>query len=473
MPATPPFLPPEPATGPVARPGGPPASAAERDIYSVGRLNHEARLLLEGGLGIVWVQGELSNFSRPASGHWYFSLKDSTAQLRCAMFRQKNLLARVQPKEGQQLLARGRISLYEPRGEYQLIVEHVEDAGVGALQRAFEELRARLAAEGLFDVARKRPLPAVPARVGVITSPSGAAIRDILHVLARRFPVASVLIYPVPVQGAAAAPAIAAALDLASLRADCDVLILARGGGAIEDLQAFNDERVARAIARCTLPVISGVGHESDVTIADFVADARAPTPTAAAQLAVPDRAEWLQRLGLLATRFAAAARRSLQHELLRVRALEQRLQRAHPGARLGQHAQRLDELEGRLVRAMSAATRAGDTRLAALAARLAARSPAARLGRWQLQCQALQQRLAAAAGSRLQRAASRVEVAARALHAVSPLATLERGFAILTRAGDGALLRSAASLAPGEEIEAQLADGRVRARVLARVPRP
>jgi exodeoxyribonuclease VII large subunit len=379
----------------------------------------------------------------------------------------------VQPREGQQLLARGRISLYEPRGDYQLIVEHVEDAGVGALQRAFEELRARLAAEGLFDAGRKRPIPAVPARVGVITSPSGAAIRDILHVLAQRFPVAQVLIYPVPVQGAAAAPAIAAALDLASARMDCEVLILARGGGAIEDLQAFNDERVARALARCAIPVISGVGHETDVTIADFVADLRAPTPTAAAQLAVPDRAEWLQRLRLLAARFAAAARRSLQQELLQVRALEQRLQRAHPGARLAQHAQRLDELEGRLARAMASATRAGDTRLAALVARLAARSPATRLGRWQLQCQALQERLAAAARARVQRAASRVEVAARALHAVSPLATLERGFAILTRGTDGALLRSAAQLSPGEEFAARLADGQISARVLARTRKP
>jgi exodeoxyribonuclease VII large subunit len=469
MPEHPPLFPPEPAPGAPAAPGGRRTAAPERDIFTVGRLNHEARLALEGSLGIVWVQGEISNFSRPSSGHWYFTLKDSTAQLRCAMFRQRNLLARVQPREGQQLLARGRISLYEPRGDYQLIVEHVEDAGVGALQRAFEELRARLAAEGLFDAARKRTLPAVPARVGVITSASGAAIRDILHVLARRFPVAEVLIYPVPVQGAQAAPAIAAALDLASARADCDVLILARGGGAIEDLQAFNDERVARALARCAIPVISGVGHETDVTIADFVADVRAPTPTAAAQLAVPDRAEWLQRLGLLARRFSAAARRSLQQELQRVRALEQRLERAHPGARLAQHAQRLDELEGRLSRAMAAMARRDLSRLAALQARLSARSPAVRLGRWQLQCQALHERLQSAARARVQRAASRIEVAARALHAVSPLATLERGFAILTRAGDGGLLRSSTQLAPGDEFEARLADGHVSARVLAR----
>ena len=258
------------------------------------------------------MEAEVSNFSRPASGHWYFSLKDRDAQLRCAMFRQRNLLARFTPRDGQQVLARGRVSLYEPRGDYQLIVEQLEDAGDGALRRAFEELRARLAAEGLFAAERKRPLPAVPARIGVITSPTGAAVRDILHVLARRFPAADVLIYPVPVQGAAAAPAIAAALDLASARNECDVLILARGGGSLEDLWAFNDERVARALARCSLPVVSGVGHETDVTIADFVADVRAPTPTAAAQLVVPDRRVWQQRLALLARRFGAAMQRTL-----------------------------------------------------------------------------------------------------------------------------------------------------------------
>ena len=215
-----------------------PAAPFGRDVYSVARLNREARMLLESGLGMIWVQAEVSNFSRPASGHWYFSLKDRDAQLRCAMFRQRNVLARFTPREGQLVLARGRVSLYEPRGDYQLLVEHLEDAGAGALQRAFEELRARLAAEGLFALERKRPLPSAPARVGVITSPTGAAIRDILQVLAQRFPAAAVLIYPVPVQGAAAAPAIAAALDLAGERAECEVLILARGGGSLEDLWA-------------------------------------------------------------------------------------------------------------------------------------------------------------------------------------------------------------------------------------------
>ncbi len=297
-----------------------PAASAGRDIYSVTRLNREARILLESGLGLVWVQAEVSNFARPGSGHWYFSLKDKDAQLRCAMFRQRNVLARFTPREGQLVLARGRVSLYEPRGDYQLLVEHLEDAGIGALQRAFEELRARLGAEGLFASERKRALPAAPMRIGVITSPTGAAIRDILHVLAQRFPAAAVLIYPVPVQGAAAAAAIAAALDLAAARAECDVLILARGGGSLEDLWAFNDERVARALARCTVPIVTGIGHETDVTIADFVADLRAPTPTAAAQFAVPDRRVWLQRLALLARRFSVAMLRKLNEVADQVR---------------------------------------------------------------------------------------------------------------------------------------------------------
>src|SRR2546423_1366334 len=264
-------------------------AAPAREVYSVTRVNREVRALLERGLGVLWVEGELSNLSQPASGHWYFSLKDRDAQLRCAMFRMQNSLVGFTPRAGTQVLVRGRISVYEARGEYQLIVEHLEEAGIGALKREFERLKAKLAAEGLFAPERKRSLPRFPQRIGVITSPSGAALRDILHVLARRFPPAAVLIYPAAVQGAAAAPALVAALESASARAECQVLILARGGGSLEDLWAFNDERVARAIRACRLPVVSGVGHEIDFTIADLAADARAPTPSGAAELVVPE----------------------------------------------------------------------------------------------------------------------------------------------------------------------------------------
>jgi len=443
-----------------------PPSPADPDVFSVSRLNHEARLLLEGALGGVWVQGEISNFSRPGSGHWYFSLKDAQAQLRCAMFRQRNVLTRFTPREGQQVLARGRVSLYEPRGDYQLLIEHLEELGVGALQRAFEALRAKLAAEGLFAAERKRALPAAPARIGVITSPTGAALRDILHVLAARFPAADVLIYPVPVQGAAAAPALVAALDLASERAECSVLILARGGGSLEDLWAFNDERVARALARCAVPVIAGIGHETDVTIADFVADVRAPTPTGAAQLAVPDRRVWLERFARLAERFQAAARRALLDHSQRLQTLRARLQRAHPGAALQQHAQRLDELDARLRRALSARCEQAAARLAALQARLQSHSPAARVREQQLRLAGLRDRLSSAAQQRLSAAANRLELAVRALHAISPLATLDRGFAIVTRRADGALVRSRRQLSEGESIEARLADGVISATV-------
>ncbi len=395
-------------------------------VYTVSRLNRAVRGLLESGLTALWVEGEISNLARPSSGHWYFSLKDRDAQVRCAMFRQRNVLARCVPREGQLVHAFGRVSLYEPRGDYQLLIEQLEDAGSGALQRAFEELKARLGAEGLFALQHKRPLPAVPARIGVITSPSGAAIRDILHVLAYRFPAAAVLVYPVPVQGAAAAPGIVAALELATVRAECDVLILARGGGSLEDLWAFNDERVARAMFRCPIPIVTGIGHEVDVTIADFVADLRAPTPTGAAQLVVPDAAAWRQRLGQFTSRLQSAARRTLRAEQLRVSALASRLQQAHPGARLRQHSQRLDELEVRLRLGVQA-------RFAALGARL--------------------------------------ELAARALQAVSPLATLARGFAVVTRERDGALLIAADGVAIGETVEARLGRGSLLATVTGRRP--
>src|SRR5438874_763465 len=266
--------------------GAPPA----RDVHSVTRVNREVRALLERGLPVLWVEGELTNFSQPASGHWYFTLKDREAQLRCAMFRMRNALVGFTPSAGAQVLVRGRVSVYEARGEYQLIVEHLEEAGVGALRREFERLKAKLAAEGLFALERKRGLPRFPRRIGVITSPSGAALRDILHILARRFPPAPVLIYPTAVQGAAAAPALVAALEIASGRAEVDVLILARGGGSLEDLWAYNDERVARAIYASRLPIVSGVGHEIDFTIADFVADARAPPPAAGSALEAPAR---------------------------------------------------------------------------------------------------------------------------------------------------------------------------------------
>src|ERR1700761_6483010 len=322
----------------------------ERNVYTVTRLNREVRLLIERGLGVVWVEGELSNLSVPSSGHWYFSLKDRDAQLRCAMFRQRNMTVGFTPKSGQQILARGRVSVYEPRGDYQFIVEHLEEAGGGALKREFERLKAKLAAEGLFATERKRSLPRFPRRIGVVTSPSGAAIRDILHILARRFPPAAVMISPTPVQGDAAIPSIVEAIQTATARAECDVLIVARGGGSIEDLWCFNDERVARAIRASGIPIVSGIGHEIDFTIADFVAHARAPTPSGAAELVAPDRRACLEALARTMERLAACMRRELRSVDSRFSATRARLSLAHPGVRLRQQTQRLDDLEGRLV---------------------------------------------------------------------------------------------------------------------------
>jgi exodeoxyribonuclease VII large subunit len=436
-----------------------------RDVYSVTRLNREVRSVLERGLGVIWVEGELSNFSQPASGHWYFSLKDRDAQLRCAMFRLKNSLVGFTPREGAHVLLRGRISVYEARGEYQLIVEHLEEAGEGALKREFERLKGRLAAEGLFASERKRALPRFPRRIGVVTSTSGAALHDILQVLARRFPPAAVLIYPSAVQGAAAVPALIAALETAGRRAECEVLILARGGGSLEDLWAFNDERLARAIAASPLPVVSAVGHEIDFTIADFVADVRAPTPSAAAELVVPDSRACLEAVRRSAGRLNVSMRRELRAIGARLAGARARLSLTHPGVRLEQQTQRLDDLARRLAGAARGGLQHQHLRLAQLRGRLVRRSPDRLLQVQRAREQELALRLRHAAAGRVRGAGQRLALAQRALNAVSPLATLARGFAVVTRA-DGSLVTDVAALRPGDAIEARLARGALTARV-------
>ena len=441
----------------------------ERNVYTVSRLNREVRLLLEQGLPGIWVEGEISNLARPSSGHWYFSLKDRDAQIRCAMFRQRNSAVKFQPKDGMAVIARGRVSLYEPRGDFQLIVEHLEEAGLGALQREFERLRDKLGAEGLFDEDRKRLLPTVPRRIGIVTSPTGAAVRDILHVLGRRFAATPVLIYPTPVQGAAAVPGILAALDLAATRMDCDVLIVARGGGSLEDLWAFNDERVARAIRAMPMPVVTGIGHEVDFTIADFVADLRAPTPSAAAQQVVPDGRAWLQSLARSEQRLLASAGRVLRDCAATLERLDQRMRLASPAVRVAQAAQRMDELEQRLALALRASVLARRHRAAELTHRLLAVSPAARVQAGVAQGAALAARLEFAMRNELARGAHRLGLASRTLDAVSPLATLQRGFAVVTRAADGALVTDATALATGDTLVTRLAIGQFRSRVVER----
>lgn len=439
--------------------------AQDRDVYTPARLNREARTLLERGLPALWLEGEISNFSRPSSGHWYFSLKDETAQLRCAMFRQRNMLARFSPRDGMHVLARGRVSLYEPRGDYQFIADHIEEAGEGALRRRFELLKMKLAAEGLFETGRKRALPRLPRRIGVITSPTGAAIRDVLHILRRRFCTIPVLIYPVPVQGAAAARQIAAAIRLAAARAECDVLILARGGGSLEDLWAFNEEVVARAICDCTIPLVSGIGHEVDFTIADFVADLRAPTPSGAAELVAPDCAEWTRSLALLSRRARGAIERTLARRRERCSWLVRRLAQLHPGLELRQRAQRLDELEQRLVRCLRSGLSERRSTLARLGAHLRQHSPALQLVTARRRLDLAQRGSESALRHRLAHLSGRLATAARTLDAVSPLATLQRGYAIVTGEA-GTVMTDAEQARPGETIEARLARGTIHARI-------
>ena len=440
-------------------------ASVPRRVYTVSRLNREVRALLEGHFPLLWVEGEISNLARPGSGHLYFSLKDAQAQVRCAMFRLRNRHLDFRPANGMQVLVRARVGLYEPRGEFQLVVEHMEPAGAGALQRAFEALKARLAAEGLFDSRHKRPLPPLPRRVGVITSPTGAALRDVLSVLRRRFPAVPVRLFPVPVQGEGAAEAIAAALDRAGRRRDCDVLLLVRGGGSLEDLWAFNEEVVARAVRRCPVPVVVGVGHEVDFTIADLAADRRAPTPSAAAEMVTPHRDELLERLDGLARRLVLHLRRRLAQEAQRLTWLARRL--GDPRRHLHTAAQRLDELERRLTRAQHRRLQAAGERLAHLEHRLRRAEPRARLAALEQAAGQLRRRLAAAMGAALASRRQRLDALERTLRAVSPLGTLERGYAIVRRP-DGALVRSAAQVAPGETLETVLADGRLRGRVEA-----
>jgi exodeoxyribonuclease VII large subunit len=442
-----------------------PPARSDRDIYSVSRLNREVRVLLERGFGSLWLEAEISNLAKPGSGHWYFSLKDAAAQVRCAMFRQRNMLCGFVPRDGQKVLVRARIGLYEPRGEYQLIVDHMEEAGLGALKRQFEELSAKLKQEGLFAAERKRPLPGLPKRIGIITSPTGAAVRDILHVLARRFPAAAVLVYPVPVQGAQAAAEIVAALEVAGRRAECDVLILARGGGSLEDLWAFNDERLARAIVASPIPVITGIGHEIDFTIADFAADVRAPTPSAAAELVVPDAEEWLNSFVRLGARLQRAVRRRLAERGERLRWLMGRAALLSPTVRLGAHAQRLDELEQSLIRALRRRLQERRERLRWLTGRAALLRPSTRLTQERLGLENLTERLYRGWQNAQSARRERLLPLVRTLSAVSPLATLERGYAIVSVEG-GAILRNAEDAKPGTLVEARLAQGRLRARV-------
>lgn len=438
----------------------------KRAAVSVSELNRQARTLLERGLARLWVDGEISNLARPASGHIYFTLKDESAQIRCAWFRQRQQRGQARDVgNGDQMLAYGRVSLYEPRGDYQLIVEQLEPAGEGELRRRFELLKKKLDAEGLFDADLKRDLPTLPSRVGVITSPSGAAIRDILTVLRRRFAGVPVVLYPAAVQGDAAVPELINALETAGRRAECDVLIVGRGGGSLEDLWAFNDEKLARAIRSSPIPVISAVGHEVDVSIADLVADVRAPTPSGAAELAVPDAEDWQRALNISSQRLIGQMRRNVEDKAQALDWLSRRLSASSPTGQLQRQRERL----AATLRALNAAMRADlvdrARRLDGLAARLTQRTPSARLERLNHRHTELVGRLTRAGQARIDRLTARLALAARGLDAVSPLATLERGYAIVSDA-KGRVLTDASRLQAGDAIDARLSNGRVTATV-------
>lgn len=391
-------------------------------ILTVSQLNREVRDILESAFPYVWIEGEISNFACPSSGHWYFSLKDASASVRCAMFASRNRALKFQPESGMHVIAKAKVSLYEGRGEYQLIIESLELAGFGALQKAFEQLKQKLANEGLFDIVYKKPIPSLPKQIGVITSPTGAAIRDILSVLKRRFASLPIIIYPTAVQGAEAAKQIVQALHIANERNECDVLIVARGGGSIEDLWPFNEEIVARAIYASKIPIISGVGHEIDITIADFVADHRAATPSAAAELVSPDRTEWLATLSKLGGRLSYLIQQTIQQKSLQLDWLAQRLR--DPRQQLIDQMQKLEQFEQRIIQAMRYI---------------------------------------------LQEKQNKVIHLSQSLNAISPLATLTRGYAIITRDINGEIIHKASQVELNEKITAKLGEGFLHCSVISK----
>jgi exodeoxyribonuclease VII large subunit len=441
-------------------------NSGQATAITISQLNRQVKTLLERGVGRLWVEGEISNIARPASGHLYFRLKDESAQISAAFFRSRQRGPTLAFKNGDHVLAYGQVSLYEARGDYQLIVEQIEAAGEGVLQRRYEALKKKLAAEGLFDDERKQAIPTLPRRIGVITSPSGAAVRDVLSVLRRRFPAVPVVIYPAAVQGDAAPGELIGALQAAIRRDECDILILTRGGGSLEDLWAFNDEQLARAIADCPLPVVSAVGHEVDFTIADFVADLRAPTPSGAAELVVPDRGDWLRAIDTIAARIARQGRRTLEDKAQALDWLGRRLVAASPAARVARQQDRLRENAGRLAAAMRHDLNTRGGRLLTLKNELLQVSPAVRLERTISRLAELRQRIEAAGRRRIADADHRFRVTARALDAVSPLATLDRGYAIVTDTATGKALTRASEVKVGDDVRARLAHGELLARI-------
>jgi exodeoxyribonuclease VII large subunit len=442
------------------------APGPEARVYRPAELNREVRLHIEAGFPRLWLSGEISNLARPPSGHLYFTLKDERAQIRCALFKGNAVGMGFRPENGMQVLVRGRLSLYEPRGDYQLIADGMLEAGAGALARAFEALKKKLEDEGLFDEAHKQALPRWPERISVVTSPSGAAIRDILQTLARRWPRAKVRIYPSQVQGDTAPTELIRALRAADDHGFGQVILLARGGGSLEDLWAFNDEGLARAIHACRTPVISGVGHETDFTIADFVADRRAPTPTAAAVAATPDGPELMVQLGRGEARLTRAVDQVLQRQAQRLDHAESRLRQQHPERKLDELSRRRRELARRGTLAVRRQIEARQRLLQGLEQRLLARHPRRQLEQLQQQVQGLRSRLERAGRHSLERREQQLSAVARSLNNVSPLAVLERGYAVV-RDPQGQAMTERQHFSKGQKINILMESFEVDAEVM------
>lgn len=448
---------------PYTQPRNHAASRAENHALSVTELNRQVKFLLESSFLTIHVEGELSNVVKASSGHWYFTLKDRDAQVRCAMFRNRNQYLKYQAKNGDKVVVRAKVSLYTGRGDYQLICDYMEESGVGSLQQAYEELKLKLQQQGLFDQAFKKPIPSHPRHLGIITSPTGAAVHDILTVLKRRFPSLPVTLYPTAVQGADAAGQIADAIRRANEDARCDVLIVGRGGGSLEDLWPFNEAVVAHSIFHSEIPIISAVGHEVDVSIADFVADMRAATPSAAAELISPDQQQILLHLQQIQQRLIRAWQRNHQQRLQKLQWTRARLR--HPGDKLREQAQKLDDLELRMQRAVRLNIERQKQQFSQLQQRYLRCSPLPRIAAGQQRKHDLEHRLFNLMRTQLKQNSLKLSGLAATLNSVSPLATLDRGYAIV-QDEQGKVIQDINQITPQSNVETRLSNGRFLSRV-------
>ena len=439
----------------------------EQSVISVSELNKKAKSLLEKGIPKLWIEGEISNLAKPASGHMYFSLKDEMSQIRCAWFKQRQLQNTLNIANGSKMLALGKIGLYEPRGEYQFIVEKMEIAGEGDLKRKYEDLKKKLSAEGIFSEENKSELPNLPKKIGVITSPSGAAVQDILTVLNRRFPIIPIIIFPVAVQGEQAAPQIQNALEKANFRADCDLLILARGGGSLEDLWAFNEEIVARAIFDSEIPIISAIGHETDVTISDFTADLRAPTPSGAAELAVPDQHDWIKSIDNISEKINTIITQQINSKSQLSDWINKRLSQSSPKMTVKRQIEKSNNLKKILSSSILQNLSKQDKNIHQLKSNLNEVSPRLKIHTQLSRIKELNQKITSCSDHLLEGLNNRIKLASKTLNSVSPLRTLDRGYAIARDAKTKNVIMSADNIEIENDIEVKLAKGEIKVTVI------